>query len=208
MDFLNNLTPALQSLFSIMPLFLIFIGICVGIMGGAIPGISPSMAVALLLPLTYSMSATNAMLILIGIYIGANYGGSITAISINTPGTPSATVTSFDGYPMAISGKGGEAMGISLWASVFGGIIGTLILIFASRPLAKLALQFWPSEYFALCIMGLTTVATLGGKHWQKAMVCVLFGLLLNTMGLAPITAVKRFTFGINHLYDGITFVP
>ena len=208
MDFINNLVPAIQSLFSFTPLLLVFIGICIGIMGGAIPGISPSMAVALLLPLTYSMSATNALLILMGIYIGANYGGSITAVSINTPGTPSATVTSFDGYPMAKSGKGGEAMGISLWASVFGGVIGTLILIFASRPLARLALQFWPSEYFALCVMGLTTVATLGGKHWQKAMVCVLFGLLLNTMGLAPITAVKRFTFGINHLYDGITFVP
>lgn len=208
MGFLSNILPAFASLMSFTPLLLIFLGVCIGILGGAIPGISPSMAVALLLPITYSMTPTHALLMLVGIYIGANYGGSITAVSINTPGTPSATVTAFDGYPMAISGRAGEAMGISLWASVIGGVIGTIILIFASQPLANLALKFWPSEYFALCIMGLTTVATLGGKNWQKAMVCVLFGLLINTMGLAPITSIKRFTFGINQLYDGITFVP
>ena len=208
MDFLSHIGSAFASLLGAMPLILIFAGVCIGILGGAIPGISPSMAVALLLPITYSMSATHALLLLMGIYIGANYGGSITAVSINTPGTPSATVTSFDGYPLVKSGKAGVAMGISLWASVFGGIIGIFILIFAAEPLAKLALNFWPSEYFALCILGLTTVATLGGKHWQKALACVLFGLLINTMGLAPYHGIKRFAFGINHLYDGIAMVP
>ena len=208
MDFLNHIGPAFASLIGFTPLLLILIGVCIGILGGAIPGISPSMAVALLLPVTYTMSATYALLLLMGIYIGANYGGSITAVTINTPGTPSASVTSFDGYPMAKSGRAGEAMGISLWASVLGGLIGIVILIFAAQPLAKLALTFWPSEYFALCILGLTTVATLGGKHWQKALACVLFGLLINTMGLAPYQGIKRFTFGINHLYDGIAMVP
>ena len=208
MDFVQHIGPAFLSLVGIMPLLLIFVGVCIGILGGAIPGISPSMAVALLLPITYTMSATHAMLILMGIYIGANYGGSITAVSINTPGTPSATVTSFDGYPMAKSGRAGEAMGISLWSSVLGGIIGVMILIFAAQPLARLALKFWPSEYFALCILGLTTVATLGGKHWQKALVCVLLGLLINTMGLAPYHGIKRFTFGISHLYDGVAMIP
>lgn len=189
-------------------LLLIFIGVCVGIIGGAIPGISPSMAVALLLPMTYSMTPTQGIVMLMGIYIGANYGGSITAVALNTPGTPSAAVTSFDGYPMAQTGRGGEAMGISLWASTFGGLISTFILMFFSVPLAKVALKFWPSEYFALCVMGLTTVATLGGKAWQKALIAVLFGLLLNMIGIDPVLGVKRFTFGINSLYDGVAMVP
>ncbi len=197
-----------QEILNGMSLLLIGLGVCVGILGGAIPGISPSMAVALLLPMTYSMTPTQGIIMLMGIYIGANYGGSITAVAINTPGTPSAAVTSFDGYPMAKSGRGGEAMGISLWASVFGGLIGAVILMLCSVPLAKLALKFWPSEYFALCVMGLTTVATLGGKHWQKSLVAVLFGLLLNMIGIDPVLGVKRFTFGINTLYDGVAMVP
>lgn len=197
-----------QSIFNVTSLLLILLGVCVGILGGAIPGISPSMAVALLLPLTYSMTPTQGIIMLMGIYIGANYGGSITAIAINTPGTPSAAVTAFDGYPLAKNGRGGEAMGISLWASVFGGLIGTVVLMLCSVPLASLAMKFWPSEYFALCVLGLTTVATLGGKHWQKALLAVLFGLLLNTMGIDPVLGVKRFTFGISSLYDGVSMVP
>ncbi len=189
-------------------LALVLMGVCVGILGGAIPGISPSMAVALLLPMTYKMDPTLAIIMLMGIYIGANYGGSITAVSINTPGTPSAAVTAFDGYPMAKSGRAGEAMGISLWASTFGGLIGTLVLIFFSIPLARVAIKFWPSEYFALCIMGLTTVATLGGKDWQKALSMVLFGLLINTIGKDPMFSINRFIWGTTALYDGIPMVP
>ncbi|MCD8225008.1 MAG: tripartite tricarboxylate transporter permease [Clostridiales bacterium] len=189
-------------------LLLILIGVCVGILGGAIPGISPSMAVALLLPMTYSMTPTQGIVMLMGIYIGANYGGSITAVAINTPGTPSAAVTSFDGYPLAKSGRGGEAMGISLWSSVFGGLIGAVVLMFCAVPLASIALKFWPSEYFALCVLGLTTVATLGGSNWQKALVAVLFGLLINMVGIDPVLGVKRFTFGVTALYDGVAMVP
>ena len=207
-DILGLMSQGFQSLLGGTPLILILLGVSIGIMGGAIPGISPSMAVALLLPMTYSMSPVLALVLLMGIYIGANYGGSITAVSLNTPGTPSAAVTSFDGYPLAKSGRGGEAMGISLWASVIGGLIGTLILIFCAVPLAKVALKFWPSEYFALCILGLTTVATLGGKNWQKALVAVIFGLLLDTMGTDPVLGVKRFTFGVTRLYDGVSMIP
>lgn len=208
LDILYLTVNGFMDIFSATSLLLILLGVCVGILGGAIPGISPSMAVALLLPMTYSMSPTQGITMLMGIYIGANYGGSITAVSINTPGTPSAVVTAFDGYPLAKQGRGGEAMGISLWASFFGSIIGTVILMFCSVPLARLATKFWPSEYFALCVMGLTTVATLGGKHWQKALVAVVFGLLLNTMGIDPVLGVKRFTFGISSLYDGVSMVP
>ena len=207
-DILSNLAMGFSVIASFQALFLVLLGVCVGILGGAIPGISPSMAVALLLPITYSLNPVMAMVMLMGIYIGANYGGSITAIAINTPGTPSATVTAFDGYPMLKNGKAGEAMGISLWASVMGGLIGAVILIFFSVPLSKVALKFWPSEYFALCIMGLTTVATLGGKNWQKALVTCLFGLLLNTVGLDPTFGIKRFTFKITKLFDGFEMVP
>ncbi|MGN0850294.1 MAG: tripartite tricarboxylate transporter permease [Candidatus Ornithospirochaeta sp.] len=207
-EIFTNLALGFSTIGSVQAIVFIFIGVVVGILGGAIPGISPSMAVALLLPMTYAMSPVMGMVMLMGIYIGANYGGSITAVAINTPGTPSATVTAFDGYPMLKKGRAGEAMGISLWASIFGGIIGALILIFFSVPLSQVALKFWPSEYFALCIMGLTTVATLGGKNWQKALVTCVFGLLLNTMGLDPTFGIKRFTFGVTKLFDGFEMVP
>lgn len=207
-ELIRNMGMGFSTIAGVTPVLLILLGVCVGILGGAIPGISPSMAVALLLPITYTMSPAMAMVMLMGIYIGANYGGSITAIAINTPGTPSATVTSFDGYPLSKQGRAGEAMGISLWASVIGGIISIFILIFFSVPLSKVALKFWPSEYFALCFMGLTTVATLGGKNWKKALTAVIFGLLLNTMGMDPAFSVKRFTFNVNRLYDGIKMVP
>ncbi|MGN1163667.1 MAG: tripartite tricarboxylate transporter permease [Candidatus Ornithospirochaeta sp.] len=207
-DIFTNLGLGFSTIGSFQAIAFIFIGVVVGILGGAIPGISPSMAVALLLPMTYAMSPVMGMVMLMGIYIGANYGGSITAVAINTPGTPSATVTAFDGYPMLKKGRAGEAMGISLWASIFGGIIGALVLIFFSVPLSQVALKFWPSEYFALCIMGLTTVATLGGKNWQKALVTCVFGLLLNTMGLDPTFGIKRFTFGVTKLFDGFEMVP
>ena len=207
-EIFSNLAMGFSVIASFKAIFLVLLGVCVGILGGAIPGISPSMAVALLLPITYSLDPIMAMVMLMGIYIGANYGGSITAIAINTPGTPSATVTAFDGYPMLKNGRAGEAMGISLWASVVGGTIGAIILIFFSVPLSQVALKFWPSEYFALCIMGLTTVATLGGKHWQKALVTCLFGLLLNTVGLDPTFGIKRFTFKVTKLFDGFEMVP
>ncbi|MBQ9342858.1 MAG: tripartite tricarboxylate transporter permease [Clostridia bacterium] len=208
LEIFKNLGMGFSTVANIQSLLWILIGVCVGILGGAIPGISPSMAVALLLPMTYALSPTIALIMLMGIYIGANYGGSITAVAINTPGTPSATVTAFDGYPLLKKGRAGEAMGVSLWASVFGGVISIFILMFFSVPLSKAALKFWPSEYFALCVMGLTTVATLGGKNWQKALVTCLFGLLLNTMGLDPTYGIKRFTFGVTKLFDGFEMVP
>jgi len=207
-DIFQNLYYGLIPLIGATPLLLIAVGVFVGIAGGAIPGISPSMAVALFLPFTFAMEPTMGVVMLMGIYVGANYGGSITAVSINTPGTPSAAVTAFDGYPLARAGRAGEAMGVSLYASVIGGIIGTIILIFFSIPLARAALTFWPSEYFALCVLGLTTVATLGGSNWQKALVAVMFGLMLNTIGLDPIMGVRRYTFGVLRLFDGFNLIP
>ena len=208
LEIFANLGMGFVNLLDIQVILLCAAGVVIGILGGAIPGISPSMAVALMLPLTFKMDATTGVIMLMGIYTGANYGGSITAVALNTPGTPSAAVTAFDGYPLCQQGRSGEAMGLSLWASVTGGIVSTLILIFFAEPLSVLTKQFWPSEYFAMAFMGLTTVATLGGKHWRKALVAVLFGLLINTMGVDPIYGVRRYTFGLSALYDGIPMVP
>ncbi len=208
MELLNSLIEGTRPLIAVQPLLLIVLGIVSGILGGAMPGISPSMAVALYLPFTFAMPPSLALVFLCAIYVSSNYGGSITAITINTPGTASAVVTSFDGYPLTLKGKAGTALGVSLVSSVMGGLVGAVILIIFALPLSRIALNFWPSEYFALAILGLTTVATLGGSNWKKASITVLFGLLLNTVGLDPITGVSRYTFGVIRLFDGFTFVP
>jgi len=208
MELVTNLLNGLSILVGFQPILIITIGVIAGILGGAIPGISPSMAVALFLPFTFNMSPTMALVLLVAIYTAANFGGSITAVTINSPGTPSAVVTSFDGYPLSQQGKTGTALGVALVSSVFGGLLGTVILILFSVPLAKVALSFWPQEYFMLALMGMTTVATLGGANWKKAMVAVLFGLLINTMGLDPITGTMRYTFGVIYLFDGFSFIP
>ena len=137
------------------------------------------------------------------IYMAANYGGSITAVTINAPGTASAVVTAFDGYPLTRQGKPGIGLGVSLVASTIGGLIGTVILIFFSVPLATFAVKCHPAEHF-----GLTTAASLGGENWAKAFAAMVFGLLLNTIGVDPISGVSRFTFGIPQLYDGFSLIP
>ena len=208
MELLSNLGDGLSYVIGVVPILTIILGVTMGIVAGATPGLSPSMGVALLVPFTYAMSPTLALILLVAIYIAANYGGSITAVTINAPGTPSSVVTSFDGYPLTKKGKPGMALGVSLVASTIGGIVGTLILIFFSGPLAKVALKFHPAEYFALAIFGLTTVASLGGKNWIKAFIAAMFGLLINTIGIDPISGVSRFTFGLSFLYDGFALIP
>ncbi len=208
MELLSNLIEGFGYLAGVQPLVAIVAGVVLGILAGAMPGLSPSMGVALLVPFTYSMQPQVALILLVSIYIAANYGGSITAVTINTPGTPSAVVTSFDGYPLTKQGKAGIGLGVSLVSSTVGGIIGTIILIFFSIPLARLAVRMHPAEYFALAIFGLTTVASLGGKNWPKAFLAAMLGLLINTIGIDPISGVKRFTFGTYRLYDGFALIP
>ena len=207
-ELLQNLYGGASIMMGFMPLLMILVGTVVGIVLGTIPGISTSMAVALMLPFTFTMSPVYGMALLLGVYKGGNYSGCIPAVTINTPGTPSSVPTLFDGYPMAKSGRGGEALGILLYASVVGGIFGTLVLIFFATPMSRWALNFWSIEYFALCVLGLTTIATLGGKNWAKALVAVLFGLLINTMGMDPMYGVQRFTFGEIRLFDGFGLMP
>ncbi|MCK5154502.1 MAG: tripartite tricarboxylate transporter permease, partial [Spirochaetales bacterium] len=208
MELFSNLIEGFGYLAGVQPIIAIVAGVILGILAGAMPGLSPSMGVALLVPFTYGLSPQIALILLVSIYIAANYGGSITAVTINTPGTPSAVVTSFDGYPLTQQGKAGIGLGISLVSSTVGGIIGTIILIFFCIPLARLAVRMHPAEYFALAIFGLTTVASLGGKNWPKAFLAAMLGLLINTIGIDPISGVKRFTFGTYRLFDGFALIP
>src|SRR6056297_3473897 len=208
MDLLTNLLEGFSYLVGFQPVIAIVMGVILGILAGAMPGLSPSMGVALLVPFTYKLSPQIAMILLTSIYISANYGGSITAVTINAPGTPSAVVTSFDGYELTKQNKPGMGLGVSLVSSTIGGFIGTIILILFSVQLAKIAIKFHPAEYFALAIFGLTTVATLGGRNWLKAFIAAIFGLLINTIGIDPISGVSRFTFGSMHLYDGFSLIP
>lgn len=189
-------------------LWLVLAGTVLGIVVGALPGISGSTTTALLLPLTVMMSPTQAIAFLGAIYCAANFGGSITAILINTPGDPSASATAFDGYPMAARGEAGKALGISAVASAIGGIVSVFVLIVAAPLLARLAYQFGPPEYFALAVFGLSMVAAIGGDSSVKNLLAAAFGVLLATVGLDLTTGVERFTFGVYALSDGIEFIP
>lgn len=205
---IEHLFGGIGSVLSWVPLFAIVAGIVLGIMVGAMPGLSPSMGVALLVPFTYGMSPMLALILLVAIYIGASYGGSITAIMINAPGTPSAVVTAIDGYQLTKQGKPARALGISIVTSTVAGVIGTLILIFFSAPLAAVAVGFHPAEYFAVALFGLATISSLAGKNWLKAFVAAMLGLLINTVGTDPISGAERFTFNITPLSDGFLLIP
>lgn len=186
----------------------ILAGTLLGIVVGALPGISGSTTTALLLPLTVMMSPAAALAFLGSIYCAANFGGSITAILINTPGDPSASATAFDGYPMAARGEAGKALGISAIASAIGGIFSVFVLIVAAPLLARMAYSFGPAEYFALAVFGLSMVALVGGESQVKNLMAAALGVLLATVGLDLTTGVERFTFGVYSLSDGVEFVP
>ncbi|GAB4112660.1 MAG: tripartite tricarboxylate transporter permease [Candidatus Caldatribacteriota bacterium] len=182
----------------------IFFGVAFGIIGGALPGISPSMTIALLLPVTLYLPKVTAIAVLMGSYQGAMFGGSISAVLINTPGTASAAATALDGYPMAQKGQAKRALQTALYASCFGGIIGTIILLVSAQFLAKVALKFGPPEYFGLMLLSLALIAGISGKSMLKGIISGGIGLFFATVGLDPIYGSTRFTFGTINLYDGI----
>ena len=208
MEIIQQLGDGFEYVIGWIPLLTIAFGVAFGIFVGAMPGLSPPMGVALLVPFTYAMPAELAIILLAAVYLAADYGGSITAVTINAPGTPAAAVTAYDGYALTKKGQPGVGLGMSLVASTVGGLIGTVVLIFFSVPLAKIAASFQPAEYFAIAVFGLTSVASVGGKNWSKAILMVLLGLLLNTVGIDPISGVSRFTFGVAELYNGFLLIP
>ncbi len=179
-------------------------GVSWGILGGALPGISPSITMALVLPLTYGMEPSAAIVLLASTYVGAEYGGSIPAILINTPGTNAAAATVLDGYAMQRQGRGGEALGISLYSGVLGGLFGLTMLVVLTEPLARVALAFTPMAYFALGILGLSIIASLSGESLLKGLASGVLGLMIATVGSDPVSGVPRFVFGRPELLDGI----
>ena len=186
----------------------VFLGTVLGIVVGALPGISGSTTTALLLPFTITMGPVPAIAFLGAIYCAANFGGSITAILVNSPGDPSASATAFDGYPMALKGEAGRALGMSALASAIGGIFSVVVLIFAAPLLARLAYSFGPPEYFALTVFGLSMVALTGGDSAVKNLIAGAFGVMLATVGQDITTGVERYTFGVYSFTDGIEFIP
>lgn len=186
----------------------LFLGVVGGIIVGALPGLTGSVGIILLLPFVYYLDVSTAMVMLCGMFCGAIYGGSISAILISTPGTPSAAATVLDGYPLAQKGEAGKAIGVATIASTTGGIISTFCLMFIAPQLARIALKFGPEEYFALMVFGLTVIASVAGKSLVKGLISGFFGLLIATVGLDPVVGYARFSFNIPNLMTGFTLLP
>ena len=182
-------------------------GVTAGILVGSLPGLTATMAVAVLVPLTFTMTPDSALILMGAIYTGAIYGGSYSAILLNTPGTPSAIATTFDGYPMAKQGRGDLAITVSCLSSVVGGLAGALALLFLSPPLAQAALAFGPAEYFWLAALGLSLVSALSADDFLKGVIGACLGLLLAVIGVAEISADVRLTFGSQTLLGGVEIV-
>jgi len=192
-----------------------FIGVLIGTAVGVLPGIGPMSGVALLMPVTASLTsgmnaeqaAASALILLAGVYYGAMYGGSTTSILLNTPGESSSVVTTLDGYQMAKQGRAGAALSIAAIGSFVAGVFALVALVFLAQPLSDLALHFGPAEYFSLMLLGLCAVSGLGGKSMTKALIMTVFGLLLATIGIDNVSGVARFTYDIPYLYQGLEFL-
>ncbi len=207
MDIVHNLMLGFSVALSAQNLFYCLLGVFIATLIGVLPGLGPVATVSILLPLTFHLPAISALIMLAGIYYGSMYGGSTSAILINLPGEASHVVTSIDGHPMAQQGRAGAAMGMAAIASFIGGVSSTVIVAFFSPPLAGVALQFGAVEYFPLMILGLTTVVILAHGSVLKAVAMVVVGLLIGMIGTDVNSGDLRFTFGLDDLADGISFV-
>ena len=179
-----------------------------GVVIGALPGLNATNGAALLLPFTLSMEAIPAIASLVAIYCSATFAGAITAILINTPGTPASATTCLDGYPLAQRGEAGRALGLAVVSSTIGGVLSVICLMIAAPLLARMAYQFTPPEYFALTLFGMSMLASIGEGSPLKNLISGTFGVFLALVGVDMLTSVERFTFGSHDLYDGIGFVP
>lgn len=198
---------AVPIVFSLDSILLALLGTGLGIITGAMPGLSATMGVALLIPITFGMEPAYGLILLGGIYCGAIYGGSISAILLRVPGTPSSVATTYDGFPMTQKGEADKALKISITASFTGGIISAAILLFMAPPLARVALMFGASEYFWLALLGLSVIVSLSSANLIKGFLAAAFGLFVGAIGLDPLTGVPRFTFGIPNLLDGVPII-
>lgn len=205
---ISNLMLGFDTALSLQNILYCTIGVTIGTLIGVLPGMGPVATVAMLLPATYALPPTSALIMLAGIYYGASYGGSTTAILVNIPGEASAVVTCLDGHMMAKWGRAGSALGIAALGSFFAGCVATLLIAAFAPPLTELAFQFGPAEYFSLMVLGLVSATVLATGSLLKAICMVLLGLLLGLIGTDVNSGAFRFTFGLDELQDGIDFVP
>jgi TctA family transporter len=207
MDLLSNLALGFTTALTLSNLFYCFAGVLIGTLIGVLPGIGPIATLAMLLPTTYALEPTSALIMLAGIYYGAQYGGSTTAILVNLPGESSSVVTCLDGYQMARRGRAGAALGIAALGSFVAGTFATLLVAAFAPPLTELAFKFGPAEYFSLMVLGLIGAVVLASGSLIKAIAMIVLGLLLGLVGTDVNSGVARFSFDVPELSDGIGFV-
>lgn len=208
MGLFENIMGASAELFTLTTMALMIAGTFAGLIAGAIPGFTIAMAVVLVLPFTFSMSPVQGLATMIAVYVGGLSGGLMSGILTGIPGTPSSVATTFDGYPMAKSGRAGLALGIGVWSSFFGGVIASVVLILVAPQLAMVGLEFQPFDFFSLILFALTVTASLAGDQLLKGLMAALLGLLISTVGSDVVFGQARFTFGIDSVAQGFSFLP
>jgi len=204
----ENVLGALDALFTFQTMSFMAIGVLAGLMAGAIPGFTITMAVVLTLPFTFGMSSIQGVAVMVCVLVGGLSGGLMSGILTGIPGTPSSVATTFDGYPMSRNGRPGLALGIGVWSSFFGGTISAILLMTLAPQLAKIGLEFHPWDYFALVMFALTITASLSGANLVKGLIAGMIGLLVQTIGEDEIIGVARFNFGNDALLQGFDFLP
>jgi putative tricarboxylic transport membrane protein len=205
---IEGILIGLKTALSFQNLLMVMIGCFAGTIIGMLPGLGPMTAIALMIPITYGFEPSTGLILMAGVYYGAVFGGSTSSILINAPGVPGTVATSFDGYPMAQQGKAGKALAIAAYSSFAGGTIAAIFLLFAAPSLSKVSLSFRSPDYFGLMILGLTAVAAFSSKgNFLKAMMMVVLGLMLASVGQDSLSDITRFTFNNMNLSDGISFV-
>ena len=208
MMLLQQLIGGFADILTVYSILAISIGVVTGITVGALPGLSATMSIAVLTPMTFLMSPQIGIAMLLGVYVGGIYGGSITAILLRTPGTPSSIATTFDGYPLSQQGYAGKALYLALVASIIGGLISAIVLIVLAPQIARVALRFGPVEFFGLTLFGISIIASVSGDNLIKGLVAGILGFLLSTVGMDGVTGVPRFTFGYTPLLSGFNLIP
>ncbi len=208
MEVLNNALAAFAAVGEPYTLLLMAVGVAAGLIAGAIPGFTITMAVILTLPFTFGMDAVRGIAVMIGVFVGGLSGGLMSGILTGIPGTPSSVATTFDGFPMARGGKPGLALGIGVWSSFFGGMVSAVFLMVLAPQLAKIGLEFGPWDYFSLVLFALTIVASLAGENLIKGIIAGVAGLLIASVGEDEVSGLARFTFGVDSLKQGFDFLP
>ncbi len=207
MESLTNLVYGFQIALDPMNIFYVFIGVFAGTVIGMLPGLGPISALALMIPMAFTMDPASGLILMAGVYYGAIFGGSTSSILLNAPGVAGTVATSFDGYPMAKKGLAGKALALAAYASFIGGTISVLGLMLIAPLLSQVAISFGPAEYFALMVLGLTAVVSLSDKSLIKGMIAAIFGMMVSIMGIDLQTGTERYTFNHIELLDGIDFI-